>query len=76
MEFTHDNIEKLLDEVRPYLLADGGDVELVETEGAVVKIRLRGACESCPNQIITLKSGIEKKLIDTIPEIEEVRLVL
>ena len=76
MEFTHDNIEGLLDEVRPFLMADGGDVELVEIDGTIVKIRLQGACQTCANQITTLKAGIEKKLVDSIPEITEVRQVL
>jgi Fe-S cluster biogenesis protein NfuA len=49
LELTRENIETVLDELRPYLMADGGNVELVEVEGPVVKVRLQGACGSCPS---------------------------
>jgi Fe-S cluster biogenesis protein NfuA len=65
-----------LDELRPYLMADGGNVELVDIEGPVVKLRLQGACGSCPSSTMTLKMGIERKLRDSIPEISEVEQVL
>ena len=48
LALTNDNVEQVLDELRPYLLADGGNVELVEIDGPVVKLRLQGACGSCP----------------------------
>lgn len=68
-----DDVEKALAKVRPYLQADGGDVELVEvTEDGVVKVKLKGACGSCPMSLITLKMGIEKFLKREIPEITEV----
>jgi Fe-S cluster biogenesis protein NfuA len=76
LELTRENIETVLDELRPYLMADGGNVELVEVEGPVVRVRLQGACGSCPSSTMTLKMGIERKLKDSIPEIAEVEQVL
>ncbi len=76
LELTRDNIETVLDELRPYLMADGGNVELVEVEGPVVRVRLQGACGSCPSSTMTLKMDIERKLKDSIPEISEVEQVL
>ena len=76
LELTRDNIETVLDELRPYLMADGGNVELVEVEGPVVRVRLQGACGSCPSSTMTLKMGIERKLKDSIPEISEVEQVI
>jgi Fe-S cluster biogenesis protein NfuA len=76
LELNRENIETVLDELRPYLMADGGNVELVEIEGPVVKVRLQGACGSCPSSTMTLKMGIERKLKDSIPEIAEVEQVL
>jgi Fe-S cluster biogenesis protein NfuA len=76
LELTRENIETVLDELRPYLMADGGNVELVEVEGPVVRVRLQGACGSCPSSTMTLKMGIERKLKDSIPEISEVEQVL
>jgi Fe-S cluster biogenesis protein NfuA len=76
LELNRENIETVLDELRPYLMADGGNVELVEIEGPVVKVRLQGACGSCPSSTMTLKMGIERKLRDSIPEIAEVEQVL
>ncbi len=76
MELTNDNVEKVLDELRPYLMADGGNVELVELDGPVVRLRLQGACGSCPSSAMTLRMGIERKLRESIPEIAEVEQVL
>jgi|UniRef100_A0A7V5N0D3 Fe-S cluster biogenesis protein NfuA len=68
-----DDVEKALSKVRPYLQADGGDVELVEvTEEGVVKVKLKGACGSCPMALMTLKMGIERYLKKEIPEVTEV----
>lgn len=72
LELNRENVETVLDELRPYLMADGGNVELVEIEGPVVQLRLQGACGSCPSSTMTLKMGIERKLRETIPEIDEV----
>ena len=76
LELCEENVETVLDELRPYLMADGGNVELVELAGPVVKLRLQGACGSCPSSTMTLRMGIERKLKDTIPEIVEVEQVL
>ncbi|MGA1621784.1 MAG: NifU family protein [Synechocystis sp.] len=76
MELTLDNVETVLDELRPYLMADGGNVEVVELDGPIVKVRLQGACGACPSSTMTLKMGIERKLREMIPEIAEVEQVL
>lgn len=73
---TLENVERTLDELRPYLMADGGNVEVVEIDGPVVKVRLQGACGSCPSSTMTLKMGIERKLREAIPEVNEVVQVL
>ena len=68
-----DKVEAVINEVRPFLQADGGDVELVEvTDDGVVKVRLRGACAGCPGAQMTLRMGIERKLKEAIPEVKEV----
>jgi Fe-S cluster biogenesis protein NfuA len=72
LALTADNVETVLDEMRPYLMADGGNVELVEIDGPIVKVRLQGACGSCPSSTMTLKMGIERRLKEFIPEIAEV----
>ena len=72
MALTTENVEKVLDELRPFLMADGGNVEVVEIEGPVVKVRLQGACGSCPSSTMTLKMGIERKMREAIPEVSEV----
>ncbi|MEO1134772.1 MAG: NifU family protein [Cyanobacteria bacterium J06639_1] len=76
LELTPENVETVLDELRPYLMADGGNVELVELDGPVVKLRLQGACGSCPSSTMTLKMGIERKLRQTIPDVIEVQQVV
>ncbi len=76
MELTIENVETVLDEMRPYLISDGGNVEIVELDGPVVKLRLQGACGSCPSSTMTLKMGIERRLQEQIPEISEVVQVI
>ena len=73
---TTENVEKVLDELRPFLMADGGNVEIAEIDGPIVKVRLQGACGSCPSSTMTLKMGIERKLMEMIPEVSEVIQVL
>ena len=73
---TLENVETVLDELRPFLMADGGNVEVVEIDGPVVKVRLQGACGSCPSSTMTLKMGIERKMRESIPEVSEVVQVL
>ena len=75
LALTPPNVEQVLDELRPYLLADGGNVELVEIDGPVVKLRLHGACGSCPSSAMTLRMGIERRLREFIPEIAEIEQV-
>lgn len=71
-----EKVESALNEVRPMLQADGGDVELVEIDGDVVKVRLQGACAGCPMSQMTLKNGIERILKEKIPEIGSVEAVM
>ena len=73
---TIQNVEMVLDEMRPYLMADGGNVELVGLDGPIVKLRLQGACGTCPSSAMTLRMGIERRLREMIPEIGEVEQVL
>jgi Fe-S cluster biogenesis protein NfuA len=68
-----DLVEKALEKVRPSLQADGGDVQLVDvTQDGIVKVRLRGACGSCPMSQMTLKMGIERMIKQEVPGIKEV----
>ena len=76
MALTLENVEKVLDELRPFLMADGGNVEVVELDGPIVKVRLQGACGSCPSSTMTLKMGSERKMRESIPEVSEVVQVL
>ena len=71
MALTLENVEKVLDELRPFLMADGGNVEVVELDGPIVKVRLQGACGSCPSSTMTLKMGIERKLREMIPDVKK-----
>ncbi len=69
-----EEVEKILDEIRPSLQADGGDVELVDVdeENGVVKLRLTGACAGCPFSTMTLQMGIERVLKEKIPGVKKV----
>ncbi len=67
-----EKVEKTLDKIRPSLVADGGNVELVDVAEGVVKVRLTGACGGCPMSQMTLKMGIERLLKQELPEIKEV----
>jgi Fe-S cluster biogenesis protein NfuA len=71
-ETMYDEVLEVLDKLRPFLQRDGGDVELVDVENGVVKLKLMGACGSCPSSTITLKAGIERALIEEVEGIEEV----
>ncbi|OGC83441.1 MAG: hypothetical protein A2W07_07405 [candidate division Zixibacteria bacterium RBG_16_43_9] len=71
-----EKVEKALEDVRPSLLADGGDVELIEvTPEGVVKVRLTGACFGCPMSQLTLSAGIEQHLKAAVPEIKRVEAI-
>ncbi|MDR1080937.1 MAG: NifU family protein [Deltaproteobacteria bacterium] len=65
-------VEEALKKVRPYLLADGGDIELVDVKDGVVEVRLTGACGSCPMSQMTLRNGVERALREAIPDIKKV----
>lgn len=67
-----EQVEEVLKEIRPSLQADGGDIELIDVNDGVVKVRLMGACGSCPMSQMTLKMGVEKSLQEKIPEVKEV----
>ena len=72
LSLTSENVEIVLDEMRPYLKADGGDVALAEIDGPIVKLELQGACGTCPSSSMTMKMGLERRLKERIPEISEV----
>ena len=67
-----DRVEEVLDKIRPTLMADGGNVELIAVNDGVVKVKLTGACAGCPMSTLTLKVGIERILKQEIPEVKEV----
>ncbi len=69
---TNENVQEILNEVRPSLQADGGDVELVGVKDGTVSVRLTGACGGCPMSTMTLKMGIERILKSKLPEVTEV----
>ena len=67
-----EKVQAVLNKIRPMLQADGGDVELVDVEDGVVRVRLQGACAGCPMSQMTLKNGIERLLKNDIPEVKSV----
>lgn len=68
-------VQEVLNKLRPFLLRDGGDCELVDIEDGIVKLRLLGACGTCPSSTITLKAGIERALLEEVPGVVEVEQV-
>jgi Fe-S cluster biogenesis protein NfuA len=75
IETVEKKVEKALDEIRPNIQADGGDVELVAVEKGVVKVRLQGHCVGCPMSALTLKQGIEAHIKQRVPEVVKVESV-
>lgn len=67
-----EEIDAVLEQIRPALRADGGDVELIDVSDGVVSLKLTGACGSCPMSTMTLKMGIERVLKEKLPEVKEV----
>jgi Fe-S cluster biogenesis protein NfuA len=67
-----DKVEEVLEKIRPVLVRDGGNVELVNVDDGVVEVKLTGACAGCAMSTMTLKMGIEKILKQEIPEVKEV----
>ncbi len=68
-------VQEVLNKLRPFLLRDGGDVELIEVEDGIVRLRLMGACGNCPSSTITLKAGIERALVAEVPGVREIEQV-
>ena len=72
MELNDSNVIEVLTEIQPYIEADGGFLEYVEHEEGYVKVRLGGACATCAMSTMTLKQGIERKLMEEIPDVKGV----
>lgn len=72
---TRERVEAVLERVRPFLRADGGDIELVEIIGNSADVKLTGMCAGCPSAHMTLYLGVESALREEIPEFENVRLI-
>lgn len=70
-----ERIEKALEQIRPALQADGGDVEFVDVKDGVVQVRLKGACGGCPMSSMTLSLGIERAIKRAVPEVKKVEAV-
>lgn len=70
-----EKVKAVLENIRPMLQRDGGDVELVDVVDGVVRVRLKGACGSCPMSTMTLKQGIEKYLKQQVPEVTSVEAI-
>ncbi|NTV52801.1 MAG: NifU family protein [Candidatus Firestonebacteria bacterium] len=70
-----EKVEKALESIRPMLQADGGDIQLVSVENGVVKVKLQGACGSCPMAALTLKQGVEVRLKEMVPAVVKVESV-
>ena len=74
-ETVQRKVEKALDEIRPNIQADGGDVQLVAVEKGIVKVRLQGHCVGCPMSALTLKQGIEAHIKRRVPEVVKVESI-
>ncbi len=73
METIKERVEKALEKIRPYLVADGGDIAMVDiTDDMVVKVEMKGACHGCPFSLQTLKAGVEIAIKKEVPEIKQV----
>ncbi|MFH1102273.1 MAG: NifU family protein [Pseudomonadota bacterium] len=70
-----EKVEKALQKIKPMLIRDGGNVELVDVVDGVVKVRLQGACAGCPMSQMTLKNGIERLIKEDVPEVKSVEAV-
>ena len=70
-----EKVEKALENIRPSLQADGGDIKLINVEDGVVKVSLTGACSGCPMSAMTMKFGVEKAIKEIVPEVKEVIMV-
>jgi Fe-S cluster biogenesis protein NfuA len=73
MEAIRERVEKALEKIRPYLVADGGDISIVDiTDEMVVRVEMKGACHGCPFSMQTLKAGVEMAVRNEVPEIRGV----
>mmetsp|Transcript_18303 Transcript_18303/g.25819 ORF Transcript_18303/g.25819 Transcript_18303/m.25819 type:complete len:192 (+) Transcript_18303:177-752(+) len=72
LDLTWENVDMVLEEMRPFLIQDGGNVAIAEIDGPVVRLQLEGACGTCPSSTQTMKMGLERRLRERIPEIQEV----
>jgi len=67
-----EKVEKAIEKIRQYLQADGGDIELVEVEDGIVKVKLLGACKGCPMAQMTIQQGVERAIKKEVPEVKSV----
>lgn len=74
-EKIREQAEEAIEDIRPHLKADGGDIELVDIEDGVAKVRLKGACAGCPMSTMTMKWGVENFLKKRVPEITKVETI-
>ena len=75
-ETTKQKVLNVLEQIRPYLQNDGGDIEFIElTDDMIVNVKLTGACGSCPHSTMTLKNGVEVAVVKAVPEIKSVESV-
>jgi Fe-S cluster biogenesis protein NfuA len=74
-ETLREKVQKAIAEIRPNLQADGGDIELVDVENRIVKVRLKGACAGCPMSAMTVQWGVENFLKKKIPEVAKVEAI-
>ncbi|HHU18726.1 MAG TPA: NifU family protein [Bacilli bacterium] len=71
-----EQVQEVLKRLRPFLLRDGGDVELVDIDQGIVRLRLLGACGNCPSSTLTLKAGIERALVSEVPGVREIEQIV
>ena len=69
--YTVEQVESVLDSVRPYLAQHGGGIDLLEISGHSIRVSLRGSCKGCPSASLTLKAAVEKRLREELPEFED-----
>lgn len=75
-ELNRENVEIVLEKARPYLKLDGGDIELISIlEGGIIEVRLLGSCKGCPLSMVTLRAGIERALMQEIPDVKRIESV-
>ena len=75
MENVEDKIKSIIDELKPFLISDGGALEYIKFEDGIVYVKLGGACQDCAFLDVTLKDGIEQMIMNEVPEVKEVRSV-